>query len=90
MSDGAGGPWDALRRAYAPAQRIGSGPAVEARALPPQARPASEGKGLGDNLETRIDLAEERAAILEFEGGLKRAWAEALAYRAQGLPPPKR
>lgn len=89
MSDGAGGPWDALRRAYAPAQRIGAGPAVETRALPPQDSPAPAGKGVGDDLETRIDSAEERAAILEFEGGLTRARAEALAYRAQGLQPPK-
>ena len=90
MSDRADGRWDALRRAYAPAQRGGSGPAVETRALPPQARPAPEAKGLDDNLETRLDLAEERAAILEFQGGLKRAKAEALAYRAQELPPPHR
>jgi hypothetical protein len=40
-------------------------------------------------MESQIDLAEERAAILEFEAGLTRARAEALAYRAQGLPPPR-
>lgn len=90
MSDVTGGPWGALRRAYAPAQRVGTGHAVETRALPPETRPAPEGKGLGDNLETRNDLAEERAAILEFEGRLKRARAEVLAYRAHGLPAPKR
>jgi predicted trehalose synthase len=34
------------------------------------------------------DLAEERAAIMEYSGGLPRAKAEALAYRAHGLVPP--
>lgn len=34
------------------------------------------------------DLAEERAAILEYDCGLPRHKAEALAYRAHGLEPP--
>jgi hypothetical protein len=34
------------------------------------------------------DLAEERAAIMEYSGGLPRAKAEALAYKAHGLLPP--
>lgn len=34
------------------------------------------------------DLAEERAAIMEYEGGLSRKRAEALAYEAQGLKGP--
>lgn len=85
MNNSVGGPWDALRRAYAPAQHVGAVPAGEASPLPPQAHPAPE---VNDDLETRIDLAEERAAILEFDGGMTRARAEALAYRAHGLPPP--
>jgi hypothetical protein len=36
---------------------------VETRALPPQASPAPEAKGLGEYLESQIDLAEERAAM---------------------------
>lgn len=63
MNNGAGGLWDALRLAYAPAQREWSGPAVETRTLPPQASPAPEAKGLGEYLESQIDLAEERAAM---------------------------
>ena len=77
MNDGAGGLWDALRLVYAPARREGSGPTKDPSPAP-----------LGDDLETRIDLAEERAAILEFEGGFSRAKAAALAYRAHGLTPP--
>ncbi len=34
------------------------------------------------------DLAEERAAIMEYDGGLPRARAEAEAYRRHGLVPP--
>jgi hypothetical protein len=36
------------------------------------------------------DLAEERAAIMQFDGGLPRDQAEALAYRQHGLKPPRR
>lgn len=36
------------------------------------------------------DLAEERAAIMEYDGGLPRAQAEAEAYRRHGLAPPGR
>ena len=39
--------------------------------------------------ELANDLAEERAAIMEYEGGLTGAHAEAKAYAAHGLPPPK-
>lgn len=40
--------------------------------------------------ELARDLAEERAAIMEYEGGLPRAQAEALAFSRYGLPPPNR
>ena len=40
--------------------------------------------------EVARDLAEERAAIMEYEGGLPRARAEALAFSRHGLHPPKR
>jgi|688.fasta_scaffold196354_1 hypothetical protein len=36
------------------------------------------------------DLAEERAAIMQFDGGLPRDQAEALAFRQHGLKPPRR
>ena len=52
MAEDAGGPWEALRRAYAPA--------------PSPAR-------------------SRRAAIIEYDGGLARANAEALAFKAHGL-----
>ncbi len=71
-----GGPWEALRRAYAPAPR------PEVTASPVGALPELD-------LATRLDLAEERAAIMEYSGGLSRADAEALAYKAHGLPLPK-
>ena len=71
-----GGPWVALRRAYAPAPR----PEVT----------ASPVCTLSDlDFATPRDLAEERAAIMEYSGGLPRADAEALAYKAHGLPLPK-
>ena len=43
-----------------------------------------------DGGELARDLAEERAAILEFDGGLPRDRAEALAYMRHGLVPPGR
>lgn len=43
-----------------------------------------------DRAELARDLAEERAAIMEFDGGLPRDRAEALAYMRQGLVPPSR
>jgi len=36
-----------------------------------------------------LELAEERAAIMEHDGGLTRRRAEALAYQAHGLKPPR-
>lgn len=35
-----------------------------------------------------LDSAEERAAIMEYNGGVSRRMAEKLAYRHHGLPPP--
>jgi hypothetical protein len=35
------------------------------------------------------DMAEERAAILEFDAGLSRAQAEGIAFPAHGLPRPR-
>lgn len=40
--------------------------------------------------ELARELAEERAAIMEIDGGLARELAETLAYQAQGLQPPRR
>jgi hypothetical protein len=40
--------------------------------------------------ELARDLAEERAAIMEFDGGLSRAEAEARAFAAYELLPPKK
>ena len=43
-----------------------------------------------DEDELARDLAEERAAIMEYEGGLSRARAEDLAFARHGLRPPQR
>lgn len=43
-----------------------------------------------DGAELAGDLAEERAAIMEFDGGLPRDRAEAMAYMRHGLVPPGR
>jgi hypothetical protein len=50
---------------------------------PPPSAPDDEG-------ERARDLAEERAAIMEFDGGMPREKAEALAYMRHGLVPPGR
>lgn len=84
MNDAAGARWDALRRAYALSVKVAAVSGQDASTLPPEARPARP----CDDLETRLDLAQERAAIMEYCGGLPRAHAEELAYRAHGLPPP--
>ncbi len=49
---------------------------------------AQPSSALVDGAELARDLAEERAAIMEFEGGLPRDRAEALAYMRHGLAPP--
>ncbi len=73
MAEEGGRPWEALRRAYAPAPRT--------------ALAASTLCAVPDlDFATRLDLAEERAAIMEFMGGLSRADAEDLAFKAHGLP----
>lgn len=51
---------------------------------------AEPAHGLEETDALARELAEERAAILEYDAGLSRAQAEALAYRAHGLPPPRR
>lgn len=56
--------------------------------LPGASAPSPSAPNDGDELAR--DLAEERAAILEFDGGLPRERAEALAYMRLGLVPPGR
>lgn len=73
-----GGPdWEALRRAYAPALGGGAGSAGVGSA-PDPAQPPSAAQ---DRAALALDLAEERAAIMEYCGGLSRKEAEALAFR---------
>ncbi len=43
----------------------------------------------GEVADVRHDLAEERVAIMEYEGGLPRKVAEAVAFIAHGLPFPE-
>lgn len=92
MSDAKGPDWEALRRAYQrPPQGQGTHEAGQGRAgpsCPPSAMP--EGISRAPDQALARDLAEERAAIMEFCGGLPRAEAEARAYRAYGLKPPGR
>lgn len=52
-------------------------------------RPSAEQPAALDDALMR-ELAEERAAIMEIDGGLSPELAERLAYEAQGLPPPRR
>lgn len=50
-----------------------------------------EGPATGGGRDWLVrDLAEERAAIMEFCGEWSRGEAERQAYAAQGLPPPAR
>ena len=58
------------------------------QSLPGASDPSPSAPNDGDQLAR--DLAEERAAILEFDGGLPRDRAEALAYMRNGLVPPGR
>lgn len=66
--------WEALGRVFA--------------ALPSASAELSHAPDDGDALAR--ELAEERAAIMEYDGGLARELAERLAYQAQGLQPPGR
>ncbi len=84
MVEDGGGPWEELRRAYAGLPRF---TASRGPVAPPAAPDCA---ALGDDLATRLDLAEERAAIMEHDGGLTRAQAEASAFKAHGLALPKR
>lgn len=72
MRKGDGGPWEALHRAYAAADRRPDLP--DAVAAPTR-----------ESEELRRDLAEERAAICQYVGGLSRCSAEDLARKAHGL-----
>lgn len=65
--------WAALGRVFA---ALSGGPAEPAPGAEEADAPARE-------------LAEERAAIMEYDAGVSRERAEALAYRAHGLPPPR-
>lgn len=66
--------WEALGRVFA--------------ALPSASAEPSHAPDDGDTLAR--ELAEERSAIMEYDGGLARELAETLAYQAQGLQPPRR
>ncbi len=87
MAEDNSGPWEALRRAYSPKPALA---ATHERVALPAAPSAPDSAALGDDLATRLDLAEERAAIMEHDGGLTRANAEARAFKAHGLALPKR
>lgn len=56
----------------------------------PTASPAPQVSTLPEAEAEARDLAEERAAILEYMAGLPRREAEARAYAMYGLRPPKR
>lgn len=85
MTDQSGGPWDALRRAYAPAQRGNDGSGLGILGKLQDVAEAPPCEALADDLETRLDMARERAAIMEIDGGLPRDRAEALACKRYGL-----
>ena len=83
--------WEGLRRAFAAPARAAEAPTTAMGAsAPPSAPPIAcalvQGKEQAEAL--RRDLAEERAAVMEYEAGLPRLRAEALAYKAHGLQPP--
>ena len=84
-AEGEAGPWDVLRRVFAPAQRNLS-PQDRSPISDPPSAPA--GPLLCDDIALRRELAEERAAIIEHLGGKQRRQAEAQAYRAYGLELP--
>lgn len=72
--------WTALGRVFA-----GLGAASPAE---PNATLPADLTGPTSDPELAREAAEERAAIMEYDGGLSRRAAEAQAYRAQGLKPP--
>lgn len=89
MSDAKGPDWEALRQAYHRPQRgQGAHEAGHSRAWPScQSGAATDGMSRASDQTLVRDLAEERAAILEYCGGLPRAEAEENAYRAHGFCP---
>lgn len=74
--------WAALGRVFS---RLGKSPEAPPSAAGP---PSSAADDWRNDLELARDLAEERAAIMEFDGGLSRAEAEARAFAAYDLQPP--
>lgn len=88
MADAAKPNWEGLWRAYecAPGAvlTLPGGVVYAAQSGTPSAEKLS-----GEVAALRHDLAEERAAIMEYDGGLPRKNAEAAAFKAHGLPLPK-
>lgn len=86
MVDVAKADWQALLLAYQPSPgKVVPSPGCGVSAL--SDTPSADSLP-ADDLALRLDLARERAAIMEYEGGLLRKAAEACAYRAHGLLPP--
>lgn len=74
-----------MAKTYGTIGTIGMGRDKVGRAAAPEARPI--GKPLLPIAAKRSDDVEERAAIVEFDGGIPRAWAEGSAALC-AMPPP--
>jgi hypothetical protein len=75
--------WDALRAVFAsPAQGAQAG---AGQVVPLQLAQRPINAPIGPDMPLAQDLAEERAAILEYDAGLPRQEAEARAGKAHGV-----
>ena len=84
MVDVAKADWQALLLAYQPSPgKVFPAPGSGVSAL--SDTPSAETPLSGDDLALRLDLVRERAAIMEYDGGLTRSQADELAYTAHNI-----